>query len=207
VILDHHRDRRLVQAHVDRGDPSHRTVDGIAKPEFSPQRLSQITVIVAECGHGSFRSVRKRRERTRGRDRAVVALAFGLVRRVPPWIIARGEPPRMLAIPPVFVGVRDRVSQIDARDGPIVIEVAGPAIGELPRVETEERIVSEEQRTAGTDAHGQRDAMISVAVAVAIALRRLAPAAAVPYCPVRLTRPAGVIQAGRYAVRGRRDRE
>src|SRR5256885_1669665 len=124
---------------------------------------------------------------------------------VAPGSVARRQSPSRGAVALVFAGIVDAIGAVYLRDAPVVVEIIGVAVSLAARIEAEERVVREEEWTAGGHPYRQLDAVIRVPVHVMVAVARLAPAPAVLHGTLGLTRPAAVVHLPRHAVRGRGD--
>src|SRR5579885_1101794 len=84
--------------------------------------------------------------------------------RVTVGIIARRQPPAMLAVAAVMAGVGDTMGVIDAHVPQVLLPVARVTVRESARVEPAERVMREEERSPECRPERQLDARPALAI-------------------------------------------
>ncbi len=103
----------------------------------------------------------------------------GRVRQIAIGIEARGKSPDAGTVALEVARVLLAIEVIDQCDVAIVVEVVGIFVANLARVGAHERVLREKKRAAVADADVKLDALVSVAVAVSIAVGRARPSGAI----------------------------
>src|SRR5262249_58540656 len=94
--------------------------------------------------------------------------------------IRRSEAPCVGAVARIVFGIGDAIGTIDQSEVPIVFEVGrAVAVVQAVRVESEVRVVGEKQWSAGPDSNLELDPIISVTIAIVIAVERAGPPSAI----------------------------
>ena len=120
-----------------------------------------------ERAHRLFRGVR---EGGKGAGRSYLALVDMGCRfagAVPPESVAGGKAPGIFAVALVTFGILDAVAVVDGRDCLVVLEVIAVAVGQGSRVEAEEGVVAEEERSSGRFADAEFLSVVRIAVNIA----------------------------------------
>src|SRR5271165_1215341 len=199
VILDHYRDRRLVQSHVDRRDPILLCVERVARAVNVPEPRAILAIKVLQRRQRSFRRVGKGSQRTRRRHDAAVIVRVRRAGVVALRTVRRRQSPGIRTVPFEMFRIRDAVRQIDARCVAIILKIIREAIRGRVGIESQEGIVLEKERLQVCPSHIQFNSEILFPVGVAIPRRRIVRART--YRRMHLIGPPRVIQIRRNRMR------
>src|SRR5271165_5102859 len=199
VILDHYRDRRLVQSHVDRRDPILLCIERVARAVNVPEPRAVLAIKMFQRRQRSFRRVRKGSQRTRRHHDAAVIVRVRRAGIVALRTVRRRQSPGIRAVLFEMFRIGDAVRQIDARCVAIILKIIREAVRGRMRIESQERILLEKERLQVRPAHVQFNSEILSPVGVAIPRRRIVRART--NRRVHLIGPPGVIQIRRNRMR------
>src|SRR6516225_4216632 len=162
VVLDHDDDRALIDGEMRLRIPILALAEGIDEAVIAPKMFAELPVEMLEGSERVFGHIGDRRKRSGRRDHAeILVRRIGLVAARP---VARGQAPGIRAIAFEVVRIADAVLAIDQHMAQILLPVISVAILEAVRIEPEEGIMREEERSAIVEAKRKLDPIVIAAI-------------------------------------------